>query len=158
MTNSRVSRGRRTQVVAAEYLRPVWPDIESVAASLKGRDLLKTPGFAPEVKARADFNPTDWIKQAKKNAGVDVPFVIMRPNGYGEEKVGQWLTFLYFEDLRYMLLDGLNSQKIIDEKNRIIDIQSQRIESLMGEIDARRIELLKLTEKMNEEGVHWCSE
>lgn len=104
MTDSRVSRGRKTQVIAAEYLKPVFPEAESRAASLGGTDLLKTDGWAYEVKGRRAFNPTEWAKQATKNASPDdFTACIMRPDGFGEAKVGQWLVFMTFEEHRALL-------------------------------------------------------
>ena len=87
MTNSRVSRGRKTQQIAAEYLQSVFPNAESLAASLPGKDIKNTEGWAFEVKARRGFSPAEWLKQAKKNAIADVPVVIMRPDGYGEARI-----------------------------------------------------------------------
>lgn len=54
--------------------------------------------MAIEVKARAEFNPLAWIRQAEKNAGEDYPVVWMRPNGLGPESVGKWLAFMRVDD------------------------------------------------------------
>jgi hypothetical protein len=105
VTDSRVARGRKTQVIAADYLKPVFPDAESRAASLGGTDILNTPGWALEVKGRREFKPTEWSKQMVKNTNRDFDWsaCIMRPDGYGEAKVGQWVTFMLFEDFRALI-------------------------------------------------------
>lgn len=115
MATARVSRGRKSQQIAADYLKPVFPDAASIAASLPGKDILNTEGWAFEVKARRGFSPAEWLKQAKKNAVADVPVVIMRPDGYGEAKVADWITFLSLEDFRYMLLDLQCLSRVIDD-------------------------------------------
>lgn len=100
MATNRVSRGRKSQELAAIFLHPVFPDAAGIAASLPGRDILNTPGYAIEMKATKEFNPTTFLKQAAKNAGTDVPFAIYRPKGYGPEKVDQWVTMTTLGTMR----------------------------------------------------------
>lgn len=95
-----MSRGRDSQRIAAEYLKPIFPDAASIAASLPGKDILNTPGWSFEVKGRRDFKPTEWSKQASKYGTNEWHACIMRPDGYGEAKVGQWLVFMTFEEFR----------------------------------------------------------
>lgn len=104
MTDSRVSRGRKTQQIAAEYLKPVFPEAESLAASLPGKDIKNTPGWSCEVKARREFKPTEWAKQmAARDRYDEWSVCIMRPDGYGPERVDKWLTFMLFEDMRALI-------------------------------------------------------
>jgi hypothetical protein len=94
MVNSRVRRGRETQVLLAEYWRPYWPEAASNPASLRGRDILGVP-FSCEVKARREFRPVEWAKQAAKNSVEDAPtVVVMRPDGMGREQIDNWLMFM----------------------------------------------------------------
>lgn len=118
MANSRVQRGRKTQEIAAEYLKPIFPDARSNPASLSGKDILETPGWAFEVKARRSFNPTEWSKQASKNSGRDFPAAIMRPDGYGPEKVGQWLVFMTLEDFRELLDEAVSHSTYLSNRFR----------------------------------------
>lgn len=104
MANSRVARGRRTQVVLAARWADsgLFPKARAVYGTEPGRDVKNTPGFSVECKARRDFNPLAWVKQSAKNAGDDYPIVVMRPDGLGEERVDQWLVFMSvdtFEDI-----------------------------------------------------------
>jgi len=97
----RVSRGRKSQEYAANYLKSIFPDAASVAASLSGKDILNTSGWNFEVKARREFKPTEWSKQmTAREKEFEINACIMRPDGYGEEKVGQWLVFMTFKEFR----------------------------------------------------------
>jgi hypothetical protein len=82
----------------------VFPDASSNPASLSGKDILDTPGYACEVKARREFNPKEWAKQAAKNAADgELPFVVMRPDGLGEESVAQFLAFMTLDRFTWMV-------------------------------------------------------
>lgn len=99
MAKPRTARGRESEAVSAAYYRKNgFPHADRVPASLPGRDITGMPGLAPEVKARRDFNPLAWIRQARKNAGQDVPYVILRCDGQGPEHVGEWLVIRRLED------------------------------------------------------------
>lgn len=107
MTDHRVSRGRESQEIAAGYMREHgFPLARAVAASLKGVDIQECTGLAPEVKARRDFKPKEWMKQAVANAGDDLPFVVMRPDGMGDKSVADWPTFLRFEDFIWLVREA----------------------------------------------------
>lgn len=96
MTDHRVSRGRRTQAAVAAYLAAHgWPRAESRPASLSGTDVMHLESLAVEVKARADFAPLLWMRQAQRNAApTQLPVVVMRPNGSGEADVADWPAFM----------------------------------------------------------------
>lgn len=103
MANSRVRRGRDSQVIVAEYFWKYWPEAASNPASLKGEDILHVP-FSCEVKARRQFEPLKWAKQAAENAKPDAPtIVVMRPDGLGPEGIGDWLMFLRLAEGRELL-------------------------------------------------------
>lgn len=130
MATHRVQRGRESQVFAANYLKNIFPDAASIAASLPGKDILNTPGWSFEVKGRRDFKPTEWSKQASKYGDTDRHACIMRPDGYGEAKVGQWLVFMTFEEFRDLL---------------------GKMDCMEREIQARKHELVKVMEKHAQE-------
>lgn len=98
MANHRKHRGYRTQKVIAEYLKQWWVYADTAGAGRQGEDILNIPTVSIEVKARADFQPLAWIKQAQANANGKLPMVIMRCNGQGED-VGQYLAFMRVQDL-----------------------------------------------------------
>lgn len=126
MTDARVRRGRKSEHLAADYLLPLFPNAHAVAASLPGRDILgtsaddieflhgdpvpnpETRGIAPEVKARKAFEPLKAMAQAKRNAGNDIPMVILRMDGQGEESVGDWLAIFTFKEARDLIGRAFN--------------------------------------------------
>lgn len=104
---TRKARGAETQNLAARWYRVNgWPFCESAGAGRVGRDLLNMPGLAGEVKARRDFSPLAWLRQAASNATTDLPFVLFRPDGMGEATIGQWGILLTNEDFTNLLRDA----------------------------------------------------
>jgi hypothetical protein len=85
MANHRKHRGYRTQKVIAEYLKQWWAYADTAGAGRQGEDILNIPTISIEVKARSDFQPLAWIKQAEANSNHKLPLVIMRCNGQGED-------------------------------------------------------------------------
>jgi hypothetical protein len=102
MANHRKHRGYRTQKVTAEYLKQWWQYADTAGAGRQGEDILNIPTISIEVKARADFQPLAWIKQAATNANGKMPMVIMRCNGQGED-VGEYLAFVRVKDIMPIL-------------------------------------------------------
>lgn len=100
---TRTARARATESIVAERLRHLYPLAARVPASLPGRDILGTPGLAVEVKARRDLDLTGWLAQAKRNAGTDLPVVVIRPDGYGPERVDFWPVVLTMVDFVALL-------------------------------------------------------
>lgn len=116
MTDSRVRRGRKSEEVAASYLRSLYPKANAVAASHAGRDILDTPGFAPEVKARRAFEPIKAMQQAERNAGKDIPMVVLRMDGQGEESVADWLCIFRFKHAK-QLMEAYGSRRSTDRSS-----------------------------------------
>ena len=100
---SRKARGMRTQLVGCEYLRPVFPNIESAGSGRGGEDMLNTEHVSGEVKARTGFEPLTAMRQAEKAAGGKMPFILLRMNGQGEKNIGEWLIVLRFSWFRAIL-------------------------------------------------------
>lgn len=88
---TRKARGAETQrIVANAWKLDGWAYVEPIGAGAPGRDLTGTPGVGVEIKARADLDLTGWLRQTTRNAGLDVPVLIVRPNGYGPTTVDDW--------------------------------------------------------------------
>ena len=104
MANHRKTRGYRTQKVIADYLKQWFPYADTAGAGRQGEDILNVPTISIEVKARADFQPLAWIKQAESNAAGKLPMVIMRCNGQGED-AGEYLAFVKVKDIMPILAD-----------------------------------------------------
>jgi hypothetical protein len=83
MANSRRTRGFRTERVVAQYLSTVWPS--ACVGRGSGKDILNVP-FDAEIKARASFQPLEYIRQYKARTAIsgELGFAVMRLNGQGE--------------------------------------------------------------------------
>lgn len=100
---SRKARGMRTQLVVAEWFKERgWPYAESTGAGRSGVDVKNLPGLACEVKARRDFSPIAFLKQAAKGAD-GLPFCVVRPDGLGEQNVHKWGVMMTLEDFTDLL-------------------------------------------------------
>ena len=99
----RKHRGYRTQRVIAEWLQQWYPYALPVASGNNGSDITGIP-YAIEVKARSDFSPLAWIKQAESNKGDKLSFVVSRCNGQGEN-AEEYLAFMRLGDLMKILQD-----------------------------------------------------
>jgi hypothetical protein len=103
-SQSRKRRGRDTELLAARYLAEHgWPYAMPTGAGAAGRDITGTPGLAFEVKARAGFEPMANLRQAIKNAGGDLPLVLLRPNGMGPTTLDIWPVFMPLSSAVYLL-------------------------------------------------------
>lgn len=91
MTQARKRRGAETQAIAAAWFRENgFPFCTDAGAGRGGRDLLNMIGLAPEIKARRDFSPLAFVRQARSTAGGDLPFAILRCDGQGPAQVAEW--------------------------------------------------------------------
>jgi hypothetical protein len=105
--NYRRERGRATEyLVARRMAEDGWPYAEPTGSGTPGRDIKGTPGLAIEVKARADFSPAAFMRQAARNAGEDLALVVIRPVGGGEMNLDDWPAMLRFGDLRRLLREA----------------------------------------------------
>lgn len=99
---SRKARGAATQTMVARWFAAHgWPFAESTGAGRSGSDVTGIPGLACEVKARRDFSPLAWLRQAEAGNG-GLPFVVHRPDGMGEQSIGDWpvtLRLSHFTEL-----------------------------------------------------------
>jgi hypothetical protein len=101
---NRKRRGRDTELLAARYLAENgWPYAMPTGAGASGRDITGTPGLAWEVKARTGFEPMANLRQATANAGLDLPLVLIRPNGVGPAQIGLWPVFTTLDHMIALL-------------------------------------------------------
>jgi hypothetical protein len=112
MANHRKHRGYRTQKVIAEYLKQWWAYADTAGAGRQGEDILNIPTISIEVKARSDFQPLAWIKQAEANSNHKLPLVIMRCNGQGED-AGEYLAFARVKDIMPIIHQAAPTDKPI---------------------------------------------
>lgn len=107
MTGARVRRGRQSEALVADFLHPVFPYAERIPASLPGADIMHTPGWAIEVKARRGLDLPGWLKQARGRAnGGDVPVLVIRPDGFGPERIDKWAAVVTLGTLLELMERG----------------------------------------------------
>jgi len=100
---SRKQRGAATQTeVARWFAAHGWPYAESTGAGRTGSDITGVPGLACEVKARREFSPLAWIRQAAAGSA-GLPFVVHRPDGMGPASVEDWPVTLRLHDFTELL-------------------------------------------------------
>ncbi len=98
----RKRRGAETQRAVAGYLREHgWPYATDAGAGRNGVDILGTPGVSWEAKARRDFSPLAWIRQAATQPGL--PLCAHRPDGMGPATVADWPVTLRLRDVVSLL-------------------------------------------------------
>ena len=94
----RKTRGAETQRAVAAYLATNgWPYATDAGAGRPGKDILGTPGLSIEVKARRDYDPLAWLRQAATSPGL--PIVIHRPDGMGPATVANWPVTMRLADV-----------------------------------------------------------
>jgi len=106
VSRARIVRAAETQRAYADYARNNgWPYAQPVGAGANGRDIENMPGLAPEVKAPRDenFRIAGALRQAVKNAGGDLAYVVYRPDGSGPATVADWPCIIRLEDLTWLL-------------------------------------------------------
>ena len=118
LNESRKARGMKAQVHAADFLRAIFPWVNTVSGAASGRDLKNTPGLAVEVKARRDFEPLAWLKQSKKNSDDDeMPIVIWQPDGYGPARMKEWPFMGHLGDFRKLWAELQILRGYVQEKD-----------------------------------------
>jgi len=117
-SQARKHRGFRTERVVAEYLSTWWPN--ACVGRGSGKDIHNVP-FDAEIKARASFQPLEYIRQYKARTAIsgELGFAVMRLNGQGENaedyacviRLGDLLPLL---QLKYGHLDNQPTEADID--------------------------------------------
>lgn len=94
--SSRKQRGYDSQRIVAQYFKDHgWPFAEPVGAGRPGSDVTGVVGCDIEVKARRNLDLTGTLRQQAARAAEGVlPFAVLRPDGYGPSKIGDWPVVL----------------------------------------------------------------
>lgn len=90
--------------VAAWFKANGWPFAEPVGAGRSGTDVTGMPGLCPEVKARREFRPLEWLRQHR--FGHPRAFVVWRPDGMGPASVGSWGVMMRLDDFTALLREA----------------------------------------------------
>lgn len=90
----RKRRGAETQTALAGYLADHgFPSAMSTGSGRSGTDVTGTVGVCWECKARRDFSPMEWARQAAKVDPLLLPICVCRPDGMGVQTVADWPAF-----------------------------------------------------------------
>lgn len=105
-------KGAAVQRAVASYLAEhVWPAATTQGAGVRGRDVQKVP-VSIEVKARRDFSPQAWIREARRRhrtletrdalkvRSVDVlpPYAVWCPFGVAEDNPEMFMVIRRFDE------------------------------------------------------------
>ena len=100
---TRKERGRASERFVADWLGTHgWPWAQPVGAGRAGSDVTGVPGLLIEVKARRGLDLTGWLRQHADANGV-LPCVVVRPDGYGPEKIAGWPVIVRLDDFTRLL-------------------------------------------------------
>ena len=103
MTQHRKHRGYATQRIVADWFKDHgFPWAYARGAGESGVDVENMAGLSPEVKA-VPGDVTGALRQAVRNKGGGIPFVVWRPNGYGPERVKEWPVIFTLADATVLL-------------------------------------------------------
>ena len=135
-TRTRKARGSRTQALVAEWYRCLWPAATTQGAGVPGRDVLNVP-LSIEAKGRREFAPLEWVRQARKAerlAEDQFPaHVVMRPDGLGEQSVGDWLVIRRLEDDTALLEELLQLRQRVERLEAdLVDAEDDARQARMG--------------------------
>lgn len=128
-----VDRGKALQRAAARYLSQWFADAESAPPGRNGRDIIRVPAIAFEVKTPRKFDAQAFCRQARRNARnvnghMDLPVVLYAPDGMGAESVGSWLMLLTVDDGMRLLEDAGYAVRLEDQA-RALDNFTALVES-----------------------------
>lgn len=89
---TRKQRGYDSQRIVANYFKEHgWPYAEPTGAGRQGTDVTGIVGVDVEVKARRVLDLTGTLRQQAARAAEGVlPLAVIRPDGYGPSKIGEW--------------------------------------------------------------------
>lgn len=82
-----------------------WPGVERRGRGYEGRELIGMPGLAPEVKARRRMDLPAWLRQARRERGGGIPFVVHKPDGVrmGQSEIDIWPATFPLLEATYLL-------------------------------------------------------
>lgn len=92
-SRSRIQRGRETEFLLTKYLQDYWPEAAFTSKSAAGDDVINVGKLAVEAKATAHVPILGALRQVHARAADgQIPIVVWRPNGYGPERISDWIV------------------------------------------------------------------
>lgn len=72
-------------------------------------DITGVPGVVFEVKNHRTYQLPAWLRETtieRDNAHADVGVLVVKPNGVGDSRTGEWWAVLTLEDCARLLVDA----------------------------------------------------
>jgi len=108
-------KGTLAETAVADFLKQIFTAVERRTLSGKNDrgDIAGVPGCVVEVKNQKSYKIHEWMKETeieRLNASAEFGVLVIKPNGVGVSKVGDWWAVVSLETIR-KLIEELNSVK-----------------------------------------------
>ena len=110
-------KGTLAETAVADFLRQTFPAVERrilSGANDKG-DIAGVPSCVVEVKNQKSYKIHEWMKETETerlNAGSDIGILVIKPNGVGVSKVGQWWAVVSLETITELIKELESAKRL----------------------------------------------
>ena len=108
-------KGTLAETAVADFLKQTFTAVERRTLSGKNDrgDIAGVPGCVVEVKNQRSYKIHEWMKETETeriNASAELGVLVIKPNGVGVSKVGEWWAVVSLETIT-KLIEELESVK-----------------------------------------------
>jgi hydrogenase maturation factor len=108
-------KGTLAETAVADFLKQTFTAVERRTLSGKNDrgDIAGVPGCVVEVKNQRSYKIHEWMKETeieRLNASAELGVLVIKPNGVGVSKVGEWWAVVSLETIT-KLIEELESAK-----------------------------------------------
>jgi hypothetical protein len=108
-------KGTLAETAVADFLKQTFTAVERRTLSGKNDrgDIAGVPGCVVEVKNQRSYKIHEWMKETETeriNASAEIGVLVIKPNGVGVSKVGEWWAVVSLETIT-KLIEELESVK-----------------------------------------------
>ena len=108
-------KGTLAETAVADFLKQTFTAVERRTLSGKNDrgDIAGVPGCVVEVKNQRSYKIHEWMKETETeriNASAEIGVLVIKPNGVGVSKVGEWWAVVSLETIT-KLIEELKSVK-----------------------------------------------
>lgn len=109
-------KGTLAETAVAEYLKQTFPAVErrTLGGQFDKGDIAGVPNAVIEVKNQKTYKISEWMKETETeriNAAEPVGVLVIKPNGVGVSRVGDWWAVVSLETIT-KLLKELDAQRL----------------------------------------------
>lgn len=103
-------KGTLAETAVAEYLKQTFPVVErrTLGGQFDKGDIAGVPNAVIEVKNQKAYKFPEWVKETETerlNAQELFGVLVVKPNGVGVSKVGEWWAVVSLETIATLLKD-----------------------------------------------------